>query len=471
MRVSTDSRNNRALALVSLASALGTLDLSLMFVAYPAIKSHFNGESLTLVSWVLTSYSIVAAALLIPAGRIADRLGRRKIFVLSITLFSFGSGLCAIAPSVQVLIAARVVAACGGAMLTPSALAIIMATFPLERRSWAIGVWSTVSGVVGTMGPTIGGVLITYASWRWAFLMNVPIGVACVVLAPRLLEESKVENPGPLPDLLGVSLIMGGIAMLSFAIVQSNVWGWTDRGTLLAFAVAVSALSMFFRRCATQTSPVLDLSIFRPFLFRATTVAALCAGITFWGGYYLFVQFLTVGWGYTYLQAGLLLIPMTLMASVVGVPAGRLMDRYGNRVVMVPSMIAFVMAMTYLGLVLGPRHAIWIVWLPAAVLVGITNAVYFPGVNAAGARTAQPDALGTTAGVVQTLIRVGGALGTALGIALVGEFHRGDNPANLRPAFLVLAAVGVVGALAAFPLATKRFTPESAEPPATIPAS
>jgi EmrB/QacA subfamily drug resistance transporter len=459
---SSATRNNRALALVSLASALGTLDLSLMFVAYPAIKAHFHGESLTLVSWVLTSYSIVAAALLIPAGRIADRVGRRKVFMVSITLFSLGSGLCAVAPNVKLLIAARVIAACGGAMLTPSALAIIMTTFPLERRSWAIGVWSTVSGVIGTMGPTIGGVLITYASWRWAFLMNVPIGATCLVFAPRLLEESKVENPGPLPDLLGVSLIMGGIAMLSFAIVQSNVWGWTDRGTLIAFAVGISALAVFLRRCATQSAPVLDLRIFRPFLFRATTVAALCAGITFWGGYYLFVQFLTIGWGYTYLQAGLLLIPMTLMASVVGVPAGKLMDRHGNRVVMVPSMLAFVVAMTYLGLELGPRHAIWLVWIPAAVLVGITNAVYFPGVNAAGARTAPPEALGTTAGVVQTLIRMGGALGTALGIALVGEFHRGDNPADLRSAFLVLAGVGVVGSLAAFPLATKRFSPTAA---------
>ncbi len=465
------SRRNRALALVSLASALGTLDLSLMFVAYPAIKAHFDGESLTLVSWVLTSYSIVACALLIPAGRIADRVGRRKIFNISVTLFSLGSGLCAVAPNVQFLIAARVVAACGGAMLTPSALAIILTTFPLERRSWAIGVWSTVSGVVGTMGPTIGGVLITYASWRWAFLMNVPIGAVCLALAPRLLQESKVDNPGPLPDLLGVSLIMGGIAMLSFAIVQSNVWGWTDNGTLLAFAIGIGALAVFLRRCATQPAPVLDLRIFRPFLFRATTLAALCAGITFWGGYYLFVQFLTIGWGYTYLQAGLLLIPMTLMASVVGVPAGKLMDRYGGRVVMVPSMLAFVVAMTYLGLRLGPDRAIWIVWLPAAVLVGVTNAVYFPGVNAAGARTAPAEALGTTAGVVQTLIRMGGALGTALGIALVGDFRAGENPADLRSAFLVLAAVGVVGAIAATPLATKRFMPAPTEATTAGPAN
>jgi EmrB/QacA subfamily drug resistance transporter len=466
----TRQQANRGLALVSFASAVGSLDLSLMFVAYPSIKNHFASESLTLISWVLTSYSIVAGALLIPAGRLADRIGRRRIFTLSITLFTIGSALCAVAPNVPWLISARVIAAVGGAMLTPSALAIIMTTFPLERRAWAIGVWSTVSGSVATMGPTIGALLITYASWRWTFLINVPIGVICAVLAPRVLQESKVPDAGRLPDPFGVVLIMGGIATLSFAIVQSNVWGWTDRGTVAAFVVAALALAFFVHRCRTHPTPVLDLRIFRPFLFRATTVAALAAGVTFWGGYYLFVQFLTLGWGFEIIQAGLLLIPMTLTSSFVGVPAGKLMDRYGNRVVMVPAALAFTLAMLYLGWRLGADRAVVAVWLPAALLVGITNAVYFPGVNSAGARTAPPEALGTTAGVVQTLIRLGGALGTALGIALVGDFRSGDAAGNLRPAFLVLAGVGMVAALAAAPLATRRFQPAgAATPPRTPP--
>lgn len=467
----TARRNNRALALVSVASAVGSLDLSLMFVAYPSIRAHFADESISVVSWVLTSYSIVAAALLIPAGRLADRVGRRRFFTLSISLFTLGSAGCAIAPTVPILIAARVVAGCGGAMLTPTALAIIMTIFPLERRAWAIGVWSTVSGGIATMGPTIGALLITYASWRWTFLINVPIGIGCVVFAPRLLEESRATEAGPLPDAVGVATVMGGIAMLSFAIVQSHEWGWASRGTVGAFAVAIALLAVFLRRCATHPTPVLDLRIFRPYLFKATTVAALTAGVSFWGGYYLFVQFLTLGWKYSIIQAGLLLIPMTLSASFVGVPAGKLMDRYGNRVVMVPAMVIFMAAMLYLGLRLGAERSIALVWLPAALGVGITNAVYFPGVNSAGARVAPPEALGATAGVVQTLIRIGGALGTALAIALVGSFHKGDDPGDLRPAFLVLAVVGLVGALAAAPLATKRFQPTTARPADTLQSS
>lgn len=461
MARTTAARPSHALALVSVASAVGSLDLSLMFVAYPSIRAHFASESISVVSWVLTSYSIVAAALLIPAGRLADRVGRRRFFTLSISLFTIGSAGCAIAPTVPILIAARVVAGCGGAMLTPTALAIIMSIFPLERRAWAIGVWSTVSGGIATMGPTIGALLITYASWRWTFLINVPIGIACAVLAPKLLEESHANEPGPLPDPVGVALVMGGIAVLSFSIVQSHEWGWTSRGTLAGFAVAFVALGVFVHRCATQPNPVLDLRIFRPYLFKATTVAALAAGVSFWGGYYLFVQFLTLGWKFSIIQAGLLLIPMTLAASFVGVPAGKVMDRYGNRVAMVPAMLIFMVAMLSLGFRLGADRSIWFVWLPAAIGVGITNAVYFPGVNSAGARVAPPEALGATAGVVQTLIRIGGALGTALAIALVGSFHKGDDPSDLRPAFLVLAGVGLIGALAAAPLATKRFSPTS----------
>src|SRR5688572_25072342 len=140
------TRENRILALVSISSAISALDLSLMFVAYPSIRADFPDVPLSQTSWVLTSFTIVAAALLIPAGRIADRVGRKRVFLLAITLFTIGSAFCAIAPTVPVLIAARVVQAVGGAMLTPSALALIMSTIPIERRSWAIGVWSTITG-------------------------------------------------------------------------------------------------------------------------------------------------------------------------------------------------------------------------------------------------------------------------------------------------------------------------------------
>jgi len=448
------TRESRVLALVSIASAVSALDLSLMFVAYPSIRADFPDASISLVSWVLTSFTIVAAALLIPAGRIADRAGRRRVFLTSLLLFSAGSAACAVSVNVPMLIGARVVQAVGGALLTPSALAIIMSTIAPQRRAWAIGVWSTVSGAMATAAPTIGALLVDKASWRWAFVINVPIGVGSFFVARRTLDESVDPDAAPLPDPLGVALVMGGVAALAYGIVQSSEWGWTGRGTLTALGIAAVLLVWLVQRCATHPAPVIDLRVFRPFLFKANAVAAVAIGITFWGGYYVFIQFLTVGWGYSIVEAGLLLIPMTLVTSFLGMPAGRWMDRYGHRVVMAPAALAFVLSMLWLRWRADDTAEILTVWLPAAVLAGITNAVCFSGVNSAGARTAPPEALGVTAGIIQTIIRIGGAVGSALGIALVGERADVSGADAFDSAFGALAIVGLVAAICMLPLVT-----------------
>jgi EmrB/QacA subfamily drug resistance transporter len=465
------SRETRILALVSISSAVSALDLSLMFVAYPSIRADFSDVPLSQVSWVLTSFTIVAASLLIPAGRIADRVGRRRIFLTSLAFFTTGSAMCALAPTVLFLITARVVQAVGGAMLTPSALAIIMGTISIERRAWAIGVWSTITGSITTAAPTIGAALIKYASWRWAFLINVPIGIVTFIAGRRMIDESIDPDAAPLPDPIGVALIMGGVATLSYGVVQSSQWGWTDRGTLALLGTSVVLLAWFVHRCATHPAPVIDLRVFRPFVFKANAVAAVAIGITFWGGYFVFIQFLTIGWGYSIMGAGLLLIPMTLVASFVGVPAGRLMDRRGHNVVMAPAALCFVLSMLWLRTQAGEAAQL-LVWIPAAVLAGITNAVCFTGVNSAGARTAPPEALGVTAGIVQTIIRVGGVVGSALGIALVGEASPADGVAGFHTAFEVLAVVGLIAATCTLPLATARVrVPSVAGSPDSLPAS
>lgn len=450
----------KVLALVSVASAVSALDLSLMFVAYPSIRKDFAGVPLSLVSWVLTTYTIVAAALLIPAGRIADRIGRRRIFLTSLVFFTTGSICAALAPNVPLLITSRFVQAIGGALLTPAALALIMGTVSAGRRAWAIGVWSTVTGAISTAAPTIGAFLVEKASWRWAFVLNVPIGVVCFIVGRRVLDESVDPDAGALPDPFGSLLVMAGIAALAFGVVQSSQWGWTDRRTLTILAVAVALLAWLIQRCATQLTPVMDLGVFRPFLFRANAVAATAIGVLFWGVFYVFVQFLTVAWGYTIVEAGLLLIPMTIVTAFIGVRAGSLMDRFGHRVVMVPAALCFVASMLWLRFRATDSPQILAVWLPAAILAGITNAVCFSGINSAGAKTAPPESLGVTAGIIQTIIRVGGTVGAALGIALVGDVvHSGHGVAGFHTAFIVLAVVGMVAAVSALPLATAARSP------------
>lgn len=448
-------REWKIVTVTSIASAISALDLTLMFVAFPEIRADFPDVPTAEVSWVLTSFSIVAAALLIPAGRIADRIGRKKVFVASLWLFSAGALSVSLAPTVPLLIASRVVQAVGGAMLTPSALAIIMGSTTPERRATALGAWSAISGVVASLAPTIGAVAISAGSWRWAFAIVVPIGVACALASARMIDEHIDDNARALPDPIGSLCIAVGVASLSYAVVRSPDWGWVDRRTLLLLAVAATAIVVFISRCRTHPSPVIDLALFSTRAFRANGVAALAAGVSFWGIYYVLVAFLTKGWGERILVAGLLLTPMSLAATVTSMRTGRLIDRLGPRALMVPAGLMFGAGLLVL-LVFAGDDTSYLVWFPAAFLLGTASATYLTGANSAATRAVPPEHLGSVAGVVQTLIRVGGVLGTAVGIALVGEVRVGDPISEFHRALWTLAAVGGVAALAAWPLHSRR---------------
>jgi len=250
----------KIVALVSIGASMSSLDLTLMFVAFPEIQKDFPDVPRAELSWVLTSFTIVAAALLIPAGRFADRLGRKRIFLTSLVLFSLGSACVAVAPTVPLIIAARVIQAVGGAMLTPSSLAIIMSVIEPARRSTAIGTWSAISGTVTSAAPTIGAIAIQIGSWRWAFFIVVPIGLTCFVIGRRWLVESVDPDAGPLPDPLGSVLVFVGVAALAFTIVQSRQWGWMDWRTaaMLTFAAVVGAA--FIYRCNHHPVPVINVT-------------------------------------------------------------------------------------------------------------------------------------------------------------------------------------------------------------------
>jgi EmrB/QacA subfamily drug resistance transporter len=407
------------------------------------------------VAWVLTSFTIVAAALLIPAGRFADRLGRKRVFLTSLLLFTAGSACVGLAPTVPLIIAARIVQALGGAMLTPSSLAIIMSSIEPERRSTAIGAWSAISGTVTSAAPTLGAAAIEFGSWRWAFFLVAPIGLGCFVVGRRWLEESVDPNAGPLPDPVGSVLVFVGVAALAFAIVQSRDWGWLDARTAATLTFAVLIGVVFIWRCQHHPVPVIDIAVFRTGSFRANATAAMVVGAAFWGVYGVLVAFLTRGWGYTILTAGLLLTPMTFASTLTSFKGGVLMDRHGHRAVMIPAAACFSLAGIVLLLFAHDEPDIWFVWIPAALLIGFTTSVYFTGVNSAATRLSPPEHFGVVAGVIQTLIRIGGASGAAFGVTLVADIESGDPVREFDTAWAALAIAGLICMALAWPLKTK----------------
>src|SRR6516165_7794980 len=227
------------LAIASLGSAVAFIDATIVNIALPNIARSFPGASISTLSWILNAYNIVFAAFLVAAGRIADLLGRRRVFVFGLELFTGASLLCAIAPSAGSLVAFRVLQALGAAFLVPASLALVLNAFPADRRSHGVALLSAVAAFAAGLGPSLGGLLVAAANWRLVFLVNLPIGIAAVVLSRRLLVESRAAERRRLPDLVGALIFAVAVAALVLAIVKGQDWGWGSARVIGSFVLAI----------------------------------------------------------------------------------------------------------------------------------------------------------------------------------------------------------------------------------------
>jgi EmrB/QacA subfamily drug resistance transporter len=420
----------KVLLITSVGLFMASLDLFIVNIAFPDMARDFSGASLPSLSWVLNAYAIVFAALLVPAGRIADRVGRKRVFILGLLLFAAASGLCAVAPSLDVLVAARVLQAAGGAMMLPTTLGLILPAFPVEQRTLAIGIWSAVGGVAAALGPPIGGLLVEL-SWRWIFVVNVPIGILTAIVAARALEEIREPDDGR-PDLLGAAELALGIALLTLGIVKGPEWGWADPRALASFAGAVALIVAFVFRSAHHRAPVIELPLLR---VRSFALANLAAAVFFAGfGAMLLsgVLLLTELWGYSALQAGLALSPGPLMAALFAVPSGRLGGRIGQRPVAVAGGLTFAAGFAYILASVGTSPEYASTFLPGFMLGGAGVGMTLGTLPAVAAATLPPDRFATGTAVFGMARQLGAAIGVAVLVALLNDSTGGDLLAGLR---------------------------------------
>ena len=332
----------RVLALVCAASFVSTLDITVVVVAFNDIRESFTNVSRAELSWVITVYTITAAAMLVPAGRLADRVGCARVFLAGVGMFTLGSLMSGLAPNVRVLIGARVVQAVGSAMQTPSSLSLIARFFPAGRRNMAIGLWGATGGLGGATGPSLGAAIVGAGGWRWVFLINVPLGATVVVVGTKMLRRADQRQPALPPDLIGALMIIAGVSALSLGLVQSDDWGWGDPRTVGAFVAAVVVLSSLLARSARNPLLSIDLRLFRINSFRWANGVALTLPIAFFLQFFGSVQFLTSVWGYSEPRAGLLLTPVSVLQASLTLQAGRLADRLGHRAVMLPGSLLYI---------------------------------------------------------------------------------------------------------------------------------
>src|SRR6516162_4496667 len=408
------------LAIASLGAAVAFVDATIVNIAFPDIAHSFAGTPLSTLSWVLNAYNIVFAAFLMAAAGIADLLGRRRVFVFDLGLFTLSSLLCAIAPSAGALIAFRVLQALGAAFVVPSALALVLTAFPPTRRSHGVALLSAVGAAAAGLGPSLGGLLVAAANWRLVFLVNIPIGAAAALLARRRLVESRAPGRRRIPDLPGTLLFAIAIGALVLGVVKGQDWGWGSARVIGALAVALAFGAAVFRRCRRHRSPVLDLSLLRIRTVSVANAMTVIGAAGFYGYAAANVLFLTGGWRYSVLQAGLALTAGPVVAVVVAGPASRLAQRIGPRPVLVAGGLLWGGAVMWFVERVGMTPDFAGQWLPGSVLAGIGAGTLFPTLTGTAVASAPGESFATATGMNSVARQVGAALGVAIVIAIIG---------------------------------------------------
>ena len=409
-----------ALVVASFGAFLAFLDATIVNVAFPDIRASFSSSSIGGLSWVLNAYNIVFAAFLVLAGRLADLVGRRRVFTSGIVLFTAASAVCAAAPSLTVLVEGRVIQAVGAALLVPASLALVVQTFTPEHRTHAIGIWGAAAAVAAGLGPPLGGLLVRAESWRLVFLVNVPLGVLALAGARRYLIESRAPGRRVFPDVRGALLLAAAIALLTLGIVQGNGWGWTSAGVLGSFAGALAAAWLFAWSSRNHMEPLLDNELLRIRTFAVATGASAIAGLGFYAYLLGNVLWLHYVWGWSLLLAGCALAPAAVVAAAVAGPLGRLADVRGHRVVAVPGAVVWASAYVWYATQVGPHPAFLSQWLPGQVLSGLGVAATLPILGSAALAAVPGGRYAAASAVTSSARQLGGVLGVALLVVIVG---------------------------------------------------
>ena len=416
-----ETRHRTAVFVVTaLASFMAALDLSIVNVAFPDIEASYPDSSQAALAWIITAYSIVFGALLVTGGRTGDRLGRRRIFLGGILVFLVGSFLCGIAPSVATLVAARVLQGVGAAFLVPASVALLIAAYPPERRTQMVAQWGGIGALAVATGPSLGAAIVSAGGWRWAFFVNLPVGLAVVLVGRRVLVESEVETGGARPDYLGVVLMSVAVAALVFAVSEGTTWGWTDPRILAALAIAAVVGTAFVQRSRHHAEPVVDPALFGERSFVAANLATLVYAAGFFPMLLGNILFLTGVWDYSIMQAGLAVTPGPLVVALIAGRAGRAAVRLGFRSVLLAGAACFSAGLLWYVLRIGTEPAYLTRWLPGTLLVGLGVGLTFPVLSAAAVSSLPAHRFAVGSAVNQTARQLGGALGIAVLVAIIG---------------------------------------------------
>jgi EmrB/QacA subfamily drug resistance transporter len=430
----------RTLAVAALAVFMVSLDTTVLFVAFPSIRATFPDVSSEAISWILNVYTIGYGALLVPAGRLADRFGRKRFFLTGVAVFTLASLLCGVAPNVALLVAARGLQSLGAALLMPASFALVLHAFPTERRGVAIGIWGAVGALAAAIGPAVGSAIVQFASWRWVFFLNLPLGVYTVLGGLRRVDESRASEQGGLPDAAGTGLLIGSFGALAYGIV-----GARENPPVAAAAVllGLALLTLFVFRSVHVAVPALDVRLFRRRTFAIANAMTLVFSIAFTAMFFGNVFFLTERWRLSILEAGLWMSPGPLTVIPVAIFAGRRADRIGYRSLFITGGILYAMGAAWM-LHVANEAPRFLLWLPPSIVMGTAVGMVLPSLSGASALELDAATLGVGSGVNQAIRQFGSVLGVAVVVVMLGRL---GEAAPFERVFVLLIAGGLLTAL------------------------
>ncbi len=444
------------LLVASFGAFLAFLDATIVNVAFPSIRSSFPDSTISSLSWILNAYSIVFAAFLVVSGRIADLLGRRWAFTAGVAIFTGASVVCAAAGSVGFHIAARMVQALGAAILVPASLALVVQAFPSTRRSHAVGLWGASAALASGLGPPIGGALVQAGGWRWAFLVNLPFGIAAWWAGRRLLVESRAPGRRRLPDLVGATLLSATLAVFTLAIVKGEDWGWTSPAVLGCLVGSAALAALFVLSSRRHRSPLIDPALLRIRSFVVGNLATVVAGMGFYAYLLTNILWLQYVWGYTVLGAGLAVVPGAVIAAILAARLGPVAQSRGYRLIIVPGAIVWALAYVWYATRVEVSPDFWGAWLPGQVLSGIGVGATLPVLGSAALAAVPGGRFATASAVNSSARQIGAVLGIAILVVIVGTPSPSTTVGSLRHGWVFSSICFAITALVALGIGVVR---------------
>ena len=451
--------------LTSVAYFMVTLDALVVVTALPSVHRDLGGGIGTL-QWTVSAYTMAFGAGIITAAALGDRLGRRRVYVVGLGLFTVASAACALAPSAEVLIACRAIQGLGAAIVMPLGLTLLTSAFPPEKRGAVVGIWGGIAGLAVASGPLIGGALTQGLNWHWIFWVNVPIGALALVGARVRLQESW--GPKSRFDIPGLVLVTAGTGVLIWGLVQGGQKGWGSTENVVGLTVGILLIAAFVLQEARSSEPMIPLRLFRTTAFSSAVGTQFLMAAAIFSAAFLTSQFFQFGLGDSPFGTGLRFLPWTATPLLIAPLAGALSDKVGSRALVVP------------GLVMQGIGFAWIVWLAASssgyasyvlpfVIAGVGISMALPCVTAGGLNAVPPELLGKAAGTLNTMQQFGAVFGVAVVTAVFNSKGSLTDAASVtsgyRPALAVSAGISILGAVVAIGM---RRTPRAqvAEPSA-----